>query len=208
MTEPVPLETLCPGESDPSLHENPSPLPLPLPLPVAYTFHLPEPPPWEALVRAWLSSLPMNQQPSVVEIDAWIESNRASLPDDLQSVPRPHLHHRILSFHDPSRSLNQVDLSNKAEFPYRFQRTDLWKPVYRWLESLDKDVLVNAKEISEWLAANPDVTERLFSKHSRYHMMHYIQRMHLKLLKKRGKLPKVPSLTILLEHFFMFAFLS
>ncbi|CAL9780442.1 unnamed protein product [Musa acuminata subsp. burmannicoides] len=192
MTEPVPFETLFPGESYPSLHQNPNPLPLPLPLPlrVSYTSHSPEAPPWEALARVWLSSLPMSHQPSVAEIDAWIESNRASLPDDLQSVPRLHLHHRILSLHDPSRSLNQVDLSNEAEFPYRFQRTDLWKPVYRWLESLDKDVLVNAKEISEWLAANPEVTERLFSKHSRYHMMHYIQRMHLKLLKKRGKLPK------------------
>ncbi|XP_064993254.1 uncharacterized protein LOC135582076 isoform X2 [Musa acuminata AAA Group] len=186
MTEPVPFETLFPGESYPSLHQNPNPLPLR----VSYTSHSSEAPPWEALARVWLSSLPMSHQPSVAEIDAWIESNRASLPDDLQSVPRLHLHHRILSLHDPSRSLNQVDLSNEAEFPYRFQRTDLWKPVYRWLESLDKDVLVNAKEISEWLAANPEVTERLFSKHSRYHMMHYIQRMHLKLLKKRGKLPK------------------
>ncbi|URD76699.1 WD domain, G-beta repeat [Musa troglodytarum] len=186
MFEPVPRETLCAGESYPTLHQNPNPLPLP----VSYTSRSPESPPWEALARDWLSSLPMNHQPSFAEIDAWIESNRASLPDDLQSVPRRHLHHRILSFHDPSRSLNQVDLSNEAEFPYRFQRTDLWKPVYRWLESLDKDVLVNAKEISEWLAANPEVTERLFSKHSRYHMMHYIQRMHLKLLKKRGKLPK------------------
>lgn len=77
------------------------------------------------------------------------------------------------------------------EFPYRFQRTDLWKPVYGWLESLDKDVLVNGKEISEWLSSNPNVMERLFEKHSRYHLMHYIQRLHLKLLKKKGKLPKV-----------------
>lgn len=56
-------------------------------------------------------------------------------------------------------------------------------------------MLVSGKEISEWLSANPAVMERLFSKHSRYHMMHYIQRLHLKLLKKRGKLPKSVQLS-------------
>jgi glutamine synthetase adenylyltransferase len=80
---------------------------------------------------------------------------------------------------------------DQSAFPYRFQRTDLWKPVYQWLETLEMETLVESKQISDWLAANPQVMNRLVEKHSKYHLIHYSQRMHLKLLKKRGKLPKV-----------------
>ncbi|EMS62481.1 Serine/threonine-protein kinase RIO1 [Triticum urartu] len=79
---------------------------------------------------------------------------------------------------------------DQSAFPYRFQRTDLWKPVYQWLETLEMDSLVTSKQISDWLASNPQVMDRLVEKHSKYHLIHYSQRMHLKLLKKRGKLPK------------------
>jgi hypothetical protein len=85
----------------------------------------------------------------------------------------------------------QVLDAEQSAFPYRFQRTDLWKPVYQWLESLEMDSLVETKQISDWLTSNPKIMDRLVEKHSKYHLIHYTQRMHLKLLKKRGKLPKV-----------------
>ncbi|WOL18719.1 hypothetical protein Cni_G27516 [Canna indica] len=195
MAEPAgPLRTLPAGEPFPVPRQNPNPNPIPNsgPLNAPSTSM---PPPLETTARAWLSTLPPDHYPSAAEIDAFIDSNGASFPDDLRSLPRPQLHSWILSFHETSWSLSQVPVT-EAEFPYRFQRTDLWKPAYRWLESLNKDVLVSAKEISEWLAANPEVTQKLFSKHSRYHMTHYIQRMHLKMLKKRGKLPKGLQLSV------------
>jgi hypothetical protein len=85
----------------------------------------------------------------------------------------------------------QVLDAEQSAFPYKFQRTDLWKPVYQWLESLEMDSLVETKQISDWLTSNPKIMDRLVEKHSKYHLIHYTQRMHLKLLKKRGKLPKV-----------------
>lgn len=75
--------------------------------------------------------------------------------------------------------------------PARFQRTDQWIPVYEWLEVLDKDEVVKSKDISDWLSENPTVREQLCSRHSRYHLMHYIKKCHLKILKRREK-KKVP----------------
>jgi len=37
--------------------------------------------------------------------------------------------------------------------------------------------------------------DRLVEKHSKYHLIHYTQRMHLKMLKKKGKLPKTLQLS-------------
>nr|XP_010927730.1 uncharacterized protein LOC105049689 isoform X2 [Elaeis guineensis] len=182
MSQPLPLQIVPPDNRFQSPHQNPNPNPS--------TSRSPASQPWQEIARAWLSSLPKNRNPTTGEIDTWIDSNQAVLPEDFRSLSRPELHKWFLSLHNPALGPHQVETSGQVEFPYRFQRTDLWKPVYRWLESLDKDVLVSGKEISEWLSANPLVMERLFSKHSQYHMMHYIQRMHLKLLKKRGKLPK------------------
>lgn len=80
------------------------------------------------------------------------------------------------------REVNQLDLPHA-----RFQRTDQWIPVYSWLETLDKDEVVKSKEISDWLTQNPKVQEQLCSRHSRYHLMHYIKKCHLKILKRREK---------------------
>lgn len=74
-----------------------------------------------------------------------------------------------------------------VETPARFQRTDQWIPVYAWLENLDQDEVVKSKDISDWLNANPQVKEQLCSRHSRYHLMHYIKKCHLKILKRREK---------------------
>ena len=79
---------------------------------------------------------------------------------------------------------SQVDLP----IPHaRFQRTDQWRPVYSWLESLEKDEVVKSKDISDWLNENPKVQEQLCSRHSRYHLMHYIKKCHMKILKRREK---------------------
>lgn len=63
--------------------------------------------------------------------------------------------------------------------------------MYQWLESLELDSLVATQQISDWLTSNPKIMDRLVEKHSKYHLIHYTQRMHLKMLKKKGKLPKV-----------------
>lgn len=84
--------------------------------------------------------------------------------------------------------LQQVTETSQAEIPpARFQRTDQWLPVYSWLESLDKDEVVKSKDISDWLTQNPEIKEHLCSKHSRYHLMHYIKKCHVKILKRRER---------------------
>uniref|UniRef100_A0A0E0IEZ9 Uncharacterized protein n=1 Tax=Oryza nivara TaxID=4536 RepID=A0A0E0IEZ9_ORYNI len=157
-----------------------APLPPPLPAP----FHSPSTPaphPWEIAARAWLESFPDGRPPTEAEVDAYIDVHRPELP----SLPRSQLHQRLLALRG-----DQVLDADQSAFPYRFQRTDLWKPVYKWLESLELESLVTSKEISEWLTSNPQIMDRLVEKHSKYHLIHYTQRMHLKLLKKRGKIPK------------------
>ncbi|KNA10538.1 hypothetical protein SOVF_143420 [Spinacia oleracea] len=83
--------------------------------------------------------------------------------------------------------------ANRGENPARFQRTDQWRPVYSWLEALDLDDVIKSKDISDWLAANPEVNEELGSRHSRYHLMHYIKKCHMKILKKRKGGQQKPS---------------
>ncbi|XP_043703644.1 uncharacterized protein LOC122653771 isoform X2 [Telopea speciosissima] len=83
---------------------------------------------------------------------------------------------------------NQAMEANQVEPPAsRFQRTDQWIPVYSWLESLEKKEVVKSKEIDEWLSKNLKVKEQLYARHSRYHLMHYVQKCHLKMLRRREK---------------------
>jgi len=83
------------------------------------------------------------------------------------------------------------------QHPARFQRTDQWLPVYSWLESLDNGELVKSKDISEWLDANPEVKQELSSRHSRYHLTHYVKKCHLKILKRKEKKVSFQSLLLL-----------
>lgn len=78
--------------------------------------------------------------------------------------------------------LNQGDHSQA-----RFQRTDQWKPVYIWLETLEDTEVVKSNDILDWLNANPDVRDDLYSRHSRYHLMHYIKKCHVKILKRKER---------------------
>ncbi|XP_057972378.1 uncharacterized protein LOC131160579 isoform X3 [Malania oleifera] len=143
---------------------------------------------WEAAVRSWLSALPEGRALSAAEVEAWVASNHASLPEDLRSLPPSQLCDRFLSIQDSMGLLNQETDTNQADFSHaRFQRTDQWIPVYSWLESLDKDEVVKSKEISDWLSDNPKIREQLCLRHSRYHLMHYIKKCHLKILKRRDK---------------------
>ncbi|MED6206915.1 hypothetical protein PIB30_031025 [Stylosanthes scabra] len=146
---------------------------------------------WETMARAWLSSFAEAKEVTMPEVEAWLDANLASLPEGLRSMPRSDLCQRLISIQNcmrlPSqgpeeREVNQLDLPNA-----RFQRTDQWLPVYSWLETLDKDEVVKSKEISEWLTENPKVQEQLCSRHSKYHLMHYIKKCHLKILKRREK---------------------
>ncbi|KAL7241258.1 hypothetical protein ACSBR2_006809 [Camellia fascicularis] len=67
------------------------------------------------------------------------------------------------------------------------QRSAQWSPVHSWLESLDKSEVVKSKEISVWLSENPSAKELLYLRYSRYHLMHYIQKCHSRMLKRQGR---------------------
>ncbi|RQP00816.1 hypothetical protein POPTR_015G096000v4 [Populus trichocarpa] len=145
---------------------------------------------WETMARLWLSAFSGVKAVSTMEVETWIDSNYSSLPSDLQSMPRSDLIDRLLSIQKYMRlpTQNQITETNQVDVPHaRFQRTDQWLPVYSWLESLDKDEVVKSKDISDWLTENPEIREQLFSRHSRYHLMHYIKKCHVKILKRRER---------------------
>ncbi|KAI4343615.1 hypothetical protein L6164_010946 [Bauhinia variegata] len=143
---------------------------------------------WETMAQAWLCSFPEAKEVSMAEVEAWIDSNHGSLPEGLKSMPRSDLCQRLISIQNCMRLPNQEREVNQLDLPHaRFQRTDQWIPVYQWLETLDKDEVVKSKEISDWLTANPKVQEQLCSRHSRYHLMHYIKKCHLKILRRKEK---------------------
>ncbi|KAL1566292.1 hypothetical protein AAHA92_01920 [Salvia divinorum] len=77
--------------------------------------------------------------------------------------------------------------SMEKVYDHRFQRTDQWMPVYSWLESLDTDELIKSKDVVDWLTANPEIRDDLYARHSRYHLMHYIKKCHVKILKRKEK---------------------
>ncbi|RVX17801.1 hypothetical protein CK203_004072 [Vitis vinifera] len=144
----------------------------------------------EAVARAWLATIPEEVKTlTMAEFESWVHSNNASYPTKSDQC----LHHS--STKSLLRTLCQLsDIycgrkkdTNPGDNPARFQRTDQWIPVYAWLELLDKDEVVKSKDISDWLTENPTVREQLCSRHSRYHLMHYIKKCHLKILKRREK---------------------
>lgn len=88
----------------------------------------------------------------------------------------------IVDFLWQEKDVNQIDHSQA-----RFQRTDQWLPVYSWLESVDTEEVVKSKDILDWLSENPEVKNDLYSRHSRYHLMHYIKKCHVKILKRKER---------------------
>ncbi|KAL0440647.1 UNVERIFIED_CONTAM: hypothetical protein Sradi_0003600 [Sesamum radiatum] len=85
--------------------------------------------------------------------------------------------------------LNSDQQSMEKVYDHRFQRTDQWLPVYSWLESLNTDEVIKSKDVVDWLTANPEIRDHLYSRHSRYHLMHYIKKCHVKILKRKEKQP-------------------
>ncbi|KAL0342614.1 UNVERIFIED_CONTAM: hypothetical protein Scaly_1924000 [Sesamum calycinum] len=83
--------------------------------------------------------------------------------------------------------LNSDQQSMEKVYDHRFQRTDQWLPVYSWLESLNTDEVIKSKDVVDWLTANPEIRDHLYSRHSRYHLMHYIKKCHVKILKRKEK---------------------
>ncbi|CAN1802390.1 hypothetical protein LINPERHAP1_LOCUS23357 [Linum perenne] len=146
---------------------------------------------WMTMAQAWLTAFPDAKAVSTADVESWIDSNFTSLPTDLQSMPRSEIIDRLFSIqnymrHPTETEVNQVDTT--SDIPsYRFQRTEQWRPVYSWLETLDNDEVVTSNEIYDWLDSNPDIKEHLFSRHSRYHLMHYIKKCHGKQLMKIPK---------------------
>jgi len=67
---------------------------------------------WETMARAWLCSFPEAKEVSMAEVEAWIDSNLASLPEGLRSMPRPDLSNRLISFQNCIRLPNQVPTSS------------------------------------------------------------------------------------------------
>ncbi|CAL5204529.1 unnamed protein product [Lathyrus oleraceus] len=143
---------------------------------------------WATMAQAWLCSFPEAKEVSMTEVEAWIDANLSSLPEGIQSMPRSDLCLRLISIQNCMRLPNQENEANNVDVPHaRFQRTDQWLPVYSWLETLNKDEVVKSKEISDWLEQNPNIQEQLCSRHSRYHLMHYVKKCHFKILKRRQK---------------------
>jgi hypothetical protein len=69
----------------------------------------------------------------------------------------------------------------------RFQRSEKWMPVYKWLESLELDSLVAAKVVEAWLDSNPSLRDELLKEHTRQHLFRYVLKCHNNLLKKKKK---------------------
>lgn len=151
---------------------------------------------WEARARAWLSVLPEGHTVSMSDAENWVKSNHEILPEEVNSMSQLDLLQRFSALQgspttvapEPAMEPPQVKAVSQVEYPFRFQRTDRWLPVYTWLESLNADEVVKSKDISDWLSANPKICEQLCSRHSRYHLTHYIKKCHAKILKRQDKL--------------------
>lgn len=63
---------------------------------------------WETMARAWLCSFADAKEVSMGEVEAWIDSNLASLPEGLRSMPRSDLCLRLISIQNCMRFPNQV----------------------------------------------------------------------------------------------------
>ncbi|KAA8540681.1 hypothetical protein F0562_024400 [Nyssa sinensis] len=143
---------------------------------------------WEAKARAWLSTMPEGKTVTMSDFEAWLDLNHASLPEEFKTMPRSLLYERVTSIQSSIEPSNEGKDANQVDLPQaRFQRTDQWLPVYSWLESLDTDEVVKSKDILDWLLENPEVKEQLYTKHSRYHLTHYVKKCHVKILKRKEK---------------------
>ncbi|KAK9073578.1 hypothetical protein SSX86_007902 [Deinandra increscens subsp. villosa] len=138
---------------------------------------------FETLARSWLSTLPAEKSLTPSDVESWLQSNSSSLPDHIKSMPPSDVHQMLTSLSTGVNPSNE----EKDPFYFRFQRSDQWMPIYSWLETLETDEVIKSKEIADWLNANKEIQDDLLTRHSRYHLMHYIKKCHMKILKKREK---------------------
>ncbi|XP_076929347.1 uncharacterized protein LOC143593674 [Bidens hawaiensis] len=137
----------------------------------------------ETVARSWLATLPADKPLNPSDVETWLQSNGSLPPDHIKSMPPPDVYQLITSFStDVTPSIEEKD-----PFHFRFQRSDQWMPVYKWLETLETDEAIKSKDVLDWLAENPEIKKDLSSRHSRYHLVHYIKKCHMKILKKREK---------------------
>lgn len=150
---------------------------------------------WEA-ARAWLWSLPRRRNVMYKEFEDWLQANKHKLSREIITMPRAHLFRYLVSQHKLMRRAEQEGELELVEPPTaRFRRSEKWRPVYVWLESLDSGSVVGSKAIDAWLSRNPSIKEDLLGKHTRHHLFHYIQKCHSNILKKRRKLVLNGSVT-------------
>ncbi|KAL9247520.1 hypothetical protein vseg_020946 [Gypsophila vaccaria] len=141
---------------------------------------------WESKAKEWLSSLPKSHTLTPTEVETWLNDNSSCVPLEFQSFSHSF---RFRRFTDMLSLLRSRTLDGKyvdqIEYPFRFQRTELWRPVYSWLESLDLDDVISNQEISDWMSVNPEVYDQICAKHTRHHLLHYVKKCHIKILKRR-----------------------
>lgn len=154
----------------------------------------PETQEWETIARSWLSTLPKDKTLDTSDVEAWLESNHSSLPDQVKLMPLTELRERLTSVLNSRTLSNEGKDGNQLDHSQaRFQRTDQWLPIYTWLESLEADEVIKSKDILDWLTENSEVREDLYSRHSRYHLMHYIKKCHVKILKRKERKKGFPA---------------
>lgn len=142
---------------------------------------------WDA-ARAWLWTLPRRRNVLYEEVEEWLQSNKDRLSREIVTMPRAHLFRFFVAQHKLMRRTDQMENLEVLEPPTaRFRRSDKWKPVYAWLESLNLGSVVGAKVIDAWLENNPALREELLGKHTRHHLFHYIQKCHTNIIKKKKK---------------------
>lgn len=54
---------------------------------------------WEIMARDWLSTLPEGRILIPADVEGWLQSNHADLPDQIKTMPRPDLYQLFTSIH-------------------------------------------------------------------------------------------------------------
>lgn len=81
--------------------------------------------------------------------------------------------------------------------------SEKWKPVWIWLQSLNRKDVVEASDVTAWLAGNPDYSKEIKQHHSHGALVHYVQKCHQRLIFGRnykGDGKKVHNLNKLCNH--------
>lgn len=60
-----------------------------------------------------------------------------------------------------------------------------WKPVWLWLESLQRPKVVDSAEVTAWLNNNPAYAAEMKRIHSHGSLVHYVQKCHSRLVNGR-----------------------